>query len=35
MRRRRILGVIALALGTAIIAGGLAVVVTGGHRAVE
>ena len=33
MRRRRILGVIALALGTVIIAGGLAVVVTGGHRA--
>ena len=33
MRRRRIAGVIALALGTAIIAGGLAVVVTGGHRA--
>jgi len=35
MRRRRIAGVIALALGTAIIAGGLAVVVTGGHRAVR
>jgi hypothetical protein len=33
MRRRRIAGVVALALGTAVIAGGLAVVVTGGPRA--
>jgi len=35
MRRRRIAGVVALALGAAVIAGGLAVVVTGGHRAVR